>query len=221
MLAVPRIVEKRYGHMACHFLSVEGAVQNSFSVFPVDMNARSIVTSCSPQSKRLVDRRTILAFLGFAGAAASASFGSRSSLANPPLANPATVQAVEAPLVPTPQFDDAFGKIVGNGTPIEGRMVLELPEDAENGNIVPYKITVESPMTDEDHIARVHLLSTQNPQASVATFHFTPLSGKATVAGRMRLAKTQEVIAVALTSSNSLLIARQKVIVGIGGCGTD
>jgi len=125
------------------------------------------------------------------------------------------------PLIPTSQFDDAFAKVVGTGTPVEGQMMLELPEDAENGNIVPYKINVESPMTDEDHIARVDLLSTQNPQAAVATFYFTPLSGRATVAGRMRLAKTQEVVAVALTSQNKLLIARQKIAVGIGGCGTE
>lgn len=137
-------------------------------------------------------------------------------------AGAATAAAADSPpLVPTAHYADAFAKIVGGGTPIEGRMTLELPEDAENGNIVPYKISVESPMTDADHIARVHLLSTQNPQASVATFHFTPLSGKAVVAGRMRLAKTQEVVAVALTSDNTLLIARTTVIVGIGGCGTE
>jgi sulfur-oxidizing protein SoxY len=133
----------------------------------------------------------------------------------------ALATADPAPLVPTAQFEDAYGKIIGGGTPIEGRMTIELPEDAENGNIVPYKISVDSPMTDADHIARVHLLSTQNPQASVATFHFTPLSGKAAVSGRMRLAKTQEVIAVALTSANSLLIARTTVAVGIGGCGAE
>lgn len=125
------------------------------------------------------------------------------------------------PLLPTAQYADALAKIVGGGTPIEGRMMLELPEDAENGNIVPYKISIESPMTDADHVARVHLLSTQNPQASVATFHFTPLSGKAVVSGRMRLAKTQEVVAVALTSDNTLLVARTTVNVGIGGCGTE
>jgi sulfur-oxidizing protein SoxY len=111
--------------------------------------------------------------------------------------------------------------VVGSGTPLEERMMLELPEDAENGSIVPYKISVESPMTADDYIARVDLLSTQNPQASVATFHFTPLSGTAAVTGRMRLAKTQEVVAVALTSSNKLLMARQTVNVGIGGCGTE
>jgi sulfur-oxidizing protein SoxY len=76
-------------------------------------------------------------------------------------------------------------------------------------------------MTEEDHIAEVHLLSTQNPQAVVATFHFTPLSGTAVVAGRMRLARTQEVVAVALTSRNTLIAARAEVEVGIGGCGTE
>jgi len=157
--------------------------------------------------------------LASAGALALAALGARpATAASGP---PAAAAADPAPLVPTRQFEDAFARIVGNGTPIEGRMTLELPEDAENGNIVPYKISVESPMTDADHIARVHLLSTQNPQASVATFHFTPLSGKAAVAGRMRLAKTQEVVAVALTSDDTLLIARTTVSVGIGGCGTE
>jgi sulfur-oxidizing protein SoxY len=138
-----------------------------------------------------------------------------------PSAGAAAGAADTPPLVPTSQYQDAFAKVVGSGTPLEERMMLELPEDAENGSIVPYKISVESPMTNDDYIARVDLLSTQNPQASVATFHFTPLSGKAAVTGRMRLAKTQEVVAVALTSSNKLLMARQTVNVGIGGCGTE
>lgn len=168
-----------------------------------------------------MDRRTVLTS---AGALALTGLGGRPvTAASGPSASAAVAAAAPDPasLAPTRQFEDAFARVVGNGTPIEGRMTLELPEDAENGNIVPYKISVESPMTEADHIARVHLLSTQNPQASVATFHFTPLSGKAAVAGRMRLAKTQEVVAVALTSDNTLLIARTTVSVGIGGCGTE
>lgn len=166
-----------------------------------------------------MDRRTVLTS---AGALALTALGGRPvTAASGPSAAVAAAAPDPASLAPTRQFEDAFARVVGNGTPIEGRMTLELPEDAENGNIVPYKISVESPMTEADHIARVHLLSTQNPQASVATFHFTPLSGKAAVAGRMRLAKTQEVVAVALTSDNTLLIARTTVSVGIGGCGTE
>jgi sulfur-oxidizing protein SoxY len=175
-------------------------------------------TSCSPETA-LVDRRTVLAG---AAAAVLSAVGDKPAHAQATTQVPAAAAAVDPPpLVPTRQFEEAFAKVVGSGTPIEGQMTLELPEDAENGNIVPYKITVDSPMTDADYIARVHLFSTQNPQAAVATFHFTPLSGKAAVSGRMRLAKTQEVVAVAVKSSNSLLIARTLVNVGIGGCGTE
>lgn len=165
----------------------------------------------------LVDRRRVLAGAGAFALAGAA----RPAVAEPDHPAAAAATADPAPLVPTAHYQDALAKIVGNGSPIEGRMTLELPEDAENGNIVPYKIGVESPMTDADHVARIHLLSTQNPQPLVATFHFTPLSGKAAVSGRMRLAKTQDVVAVALTSDNTLLIARTTVNVGIGGCGAE
>lgn len=164
-----------------------------------------------------MDRRAVL--VGAAALAAATTFpGAVFAEADK---SAAAAAADPPPLVPTGQFGEAFAKVVGAGTPSEGRVMLELPEDAENGNIVPYKISIESPMSAEDHIQRVTLLSTQNPQATVAVFHFTPLSGKATVSGRMRLAKTQEVVAVALTSGNSLLIGRQMVDVGIGGCGTE
>ena len=166
---------------------------------------------------RALDRRAVLAS---AGALAAAAMVPAAALAEAAKTTPAAA-ADPPPLVPTAQFGDAFAKVVGSGTPLEGRVVLELPEFAENGNIVPYKISIDSPMTGEDHIQRITLLSTQNPQATVAVFHFTPLSGKATVSGRMRLAKTQEVVAVALTSSNSLLVGRQMVDVGIGGCGAE
>lgn len=178
--------------------------------------ARLTVPPHTP-SLPLVDRRALLRAGGLAFALGWGGGRVRAET-KPPGAGAA---ADPAPLVPTTQFESAYAKIVGNGTPTQGAMALELPEDAENGNIVPYKINVESPMTDSDHISRVHLLSTQNPQALVATFHFTPLSGSATVSGRMRLAKTQEVVAVAVTSHDTLVVARTLVNVGIGGCGVE
>ena len=53
----------------------------------------------------------------------------------------------------------------------------------------------------------------------MATFRFTLLSGKAEVTSRMRLAKTQDVVAVAELSDGRVLLARRKVDVKIGGCG--
>jgi sulfur-oxidizing protein SoxY len=201
MLAVPRTLEKP---------------ASALTAYCLEKIARPIVT-LRTRARQIVDRRTVLAGAGGAVLATLGIGTVRAEGEAPKAAAPAD----PATLAPTSQFQDAFAKIVGNGVPLEGRMTLEMPEDAENGNIVPYMIGIESPMTETEHIARVHLLSTQNPQASVATFHFTPLSGKAQVSGRMRLAKTQEVVAVALTNTNSLLMARTTVNVGIGGCGVE
>jgi sulfur-oxidizing protein SoxY len=158
-----------------------------------------------------IDRRAVLLAGGAMTAAAAGLLGTRSQ----------SLAAVEPVSPYSPQFEEALAKVVGSGFPLKERVTLELPELAENGNIVPYKIEVESPMTEDDYIARVHLLSTANPQPSVATFHFTPQSGKAAVAGRMRLAKTQDVVVIALTNTNTLLETRRSIEVTIGGCGTE
>lgn len=121
----------------------------------------------------------------------------------------------------SPAFEKALAAVLGSRTPEEGKIGMDMPEFAENGNTVPYKIEVESPMTDADYVTRLHLLSTANPQPTVATFHFTPLSGRAAVTGRMRLARSQDVVAVAETSTGALLIGTVPVKVTIGGCGNE
>lgn len=74
-------------------------------------------------------------------------------------------------------------------------------------------------MTENDHIKAMHMLSTSNPQPGVASFTLTPLMGKASIASRMRLAKTQDVVALAEVSDGQFLVARRTVKVTIGGCG--
>ncbi len=126
--------------------------------------------------------------------------------------------AAEGPEERSAAFETAFKRLVGDTIPDAALITMELPEQAENGNIVPYKLEVESPMTEGDYIKTLHLLSTANPNANVATFHFTPQSGKATVTGRMRLAKTQDVVCVAETSSGKLVMGTTRVEVALGGC---
>ena len=118
-----------------------------------------------------------------------------------------------------PSWEEAVKKILGDAKPIDGKMLLDMPEIAENGNTVPFTVSVDSPMSDADHVKAVHIVSTGNPQAAVVTFHFTPESGKASAASRMRLARTQEVIALAELSDGKVLQARKTVKVTIGGCG--
>ena len=113
----------------------------------------------------------------------------------------------------------AVRKILGEAKVSEGKIGIEMPEIAENGNTVPFTITVDSPMTDENHVKAIHVLATANPQPGVASFRFTPLSGKASVASRMRLARTQDIVTVAELSDGRFLMGKRPVKVTIGGCG--
>jgi sulfur-oxidizing protein SoxY len=74
-------------------------------------------------------------------------------------------------------------------------------------------------MTDKDHVKAIHVLATANPQPGVATFRLSPISGKATIASRMRLQRTQDVITIAELSDGRFLMAKRPVKVTIGGCG--
>jgi sulfur-oxidizing protein SoxY len=116
-------------------------------------------------------------------------------------------------------WEETIKKIVGDAKPTEGKLNVDMPEIAENGNTVPFTIKVESPMSDADHVKALHVISSGNPQPGVATFRFTPASGSAMVSSRMRLAKTQDIIAVAELSNGSFLMGKRTVKVTIGGCG--
>lgn len=117
------------------------------------------------------------------------------------------------------RLEEALSKILGTARPTQARMSLELPEIAESGNTVPYAILVDSPMTEQDYVRAVHVLAGANPLPSIASFFFTPASGKAQVGSRMRLARSQDVLAVAELSDGQFLIGRRSVKVTIGGCG--
>lgn len=116
-------------------------------------------------------------------------------------------------------LEDALKKVMGDAKPADGKITLDLPEIAENGNTVPFTLSVDSPMTDTNYVKRLHIFASANPQADVASFTFTPLSGKAAASSRMRLAKTQDVVAVAELSDGKFLLGKRTVKVTIGGCG--
>lgn len=119
-----------------------------------------------------------------------------------------------------PQDADSLIKsILKDAKPAEGKVKLDLPEIAENGNTVPYSIEVESPGTAADFVRAVHVISTGNPQPQIASFHFTPLSGRAAASSRMRLGRTQDIVALAEMSDGRFFVGKRTVKVTIGGCG--
>jgi sulfur-oxidizing protein SoxY len=115
--------------------------------------------------------------------------------------------------------DAAIKGLVGDKTPQAGRITLELPQIAENGNTVPIAVEVDSPMTEQDYCKAVHVFAEENPLPGVASIRFTPACGKARASTRMRLLKTQNVVAVAEMSDGSVYTAKAEVKVTIGGCG--
>ena len=115
--------------------------------------------------------------------------------------------------------EETIKKFTGGKTATEGRIKLDLPEIAENGNTVPMTVSVESPMTEESHVTDVLVVANGNPRAGVVTFHFSPASGVAEANTRIRLATTQDVIAIAKMNDGSLFMTSKQVKVTIGGCG--
>lgn len=115
--------------------------------------------------------------------------------------------------------EDAINAFTGGGEVGSGKITLGAPEIAENGNTVPMEVNVESAMSADDYVAEVLLVATGNPTPSVATFKFTPMSGTAIASTRIRLAKTQDVVAIAKMSDGSMFKDTKTVKVTIGGCG--
>ena len=114
---------------------------------------------------------------------------------------------------------DAMMKVVGDSKPATGKIKLDLPQIAENGNTVPIAAEVDSPMSDADHVKALHLWADKNPRPEVASFRFSPASGKAKVSTRVRLSKTQNIVAVAEMSDGKFYMAKSEIKVTIGGCG--
>lgn len=136
------------------------------------------------------------------------------------LSGAAAMALLPATALATPEkVADEIKKLFGDKKLLPGRIKLELPSIAENGLVVPLNFEVESPMTDKDYVKAVHLFAEGNPSVGVAAFHFSPMSPKAAAAIRIRLAKTQEIVAVAELSNGEVYTVRKEVKVTIGGCG--
>lgn len=118
---------------------------------------------------------------------------------------------------------EAARKLLGDlvkVAPKAGKVRIDAPEIAENGNTVPVTVTVNSPMSPTDYVRAIHVIADRNPQPGVASFMLGPDNGKAEVQLRMRMAESQNVIVVAELSDGSTWTATREVKVTIGGCST-
>jgi len=100
----------------------------------------------------------------------------------------------------------------------QGKVTVELPQLADNGNSVPIRITVDSPMTEADHVKSIHLYSEKNPVRNMANFYLGPRAGKAEINSRVRLAGSQKVTAVAKLSDGSFWYDTASIVVTLSAC---
>jgi sulfur-oxidizing protein SoxY len=134
------------------------------------------------------------------------------------------VAAAGLSLIVRPSYADAAGmeaaiRRVTGGVPLRpGRVQIELAELVENGNAVPVTLSATSPMTDSDHVTTLALFTERNPSPEVAVFRLGARAGKASVSTRIRLATSQQVVAVALMSDGSAWSAKVDVIVTLAAC---
>ena len=108
---------------------------------------------------------------------------------------------------------------ITKGAPVrQGRVKLDMPLLADNGNSVSMSVSVESPMTEADHVRAIHLISERNPEARMASFHLGPRAGSAEITSRVRLAGSQRVVALAEMSDGSFWMGSANVVVTLSAC---
>jgi len=131
------------------------------------------------------------------------------------IALPAMSRAARAQTDPLDPMVWVFTK----GVPVQkGRVKLELPPLADNGNSVPLAVTVDSPMSATDYVKSIHLFSEKNPVRDMARFYLGPRGGRAKVVTRVRLGGTQTVTAIAALSDGSFWSGSAHVEVTLPAC---
>jgi sulfur-oxidizing protein SoxY len=124
-----------------------------------------------------------------------------------------SVAAAAIPMSALASVDDAVAAFTGGAAVTDGAGVtLTAPEIAENGNTVP--ISVDAPGASS-----IMVLAAGNPTPAVVTFNFGELAGAHAASTRIRLSKTQNVIAIAKLADGSFVRTSSEVKVTIGGCG--
>lgn len=108
--------------------------------------------------------------------------------------------------------DEAIATFTGGAAIGEGGVEITAPEIAENGNVVPIEVSAPGAV-------QILVLAPGNPGPEVCYVSFGALAANQRLATRIRLAKTQDVVAVAKMADGSFVQTARTVKVTVGGCG--
>jgi sulfur-oxidizing protein SoxY len=94
---------------------------------------------------------------------------------------------------------------------------LEAPVRAEDPALVPFKIISKIKQSKDHYIKKILVLVDNNPYPYVGEFEFTPESGKADIAMRIRVNSNSYIRAIAQTNDGKLTMTK-KFVKASGGC---
>lgn len=112
----------------------------------------------------------------------------------------------------------ALAQWTGGAVVRPGKVRLEVARLVDNGNTVPLTVSVDSPMTAADHVVAIAVFNERNPLPDVARFTLGPRAGRAAVATRIRLATSQNLVAIARLSDGSYWSHTVDVVVTLAAC---
>ena len=112
----------------------------------------------------------------------------------------------------------AINQVTQGASVKTGKVKLDLPPLVENGNTVPMTVSVDNPMTPENHVKSIHVFNEKNPQPNVGNFYLGQDAGRAQVSTRIRLADSQKITAIAKLSDGSFWSASVDIIVTLAAC---
>lgn len=128
------------------------------------------------------------------------------------------MQAALAALLPkfagaTPaQLQALLTEMFGERPIRHGRVTLDIPPLVENGNAVPMTVAVEG------QAAKLHVFNEKNPQPHIISVTFGAKSGRRSFATRIKLANSQQIIAIAEMPDGSLWRGEASVVVTVAAC---
>jgi sulfur-oxidizing protein SoxY len=107
---------------------------------------------------------------------------------------------------------DAIKALYGKTAEASDKVKMDAPEIAENGAVVP--ISVSSTL---ENVTSIAILVAENPNALAASY-LIPAGTLPSVANRLKMAKTTNVIAI-VEAGGKLYSTSKEVKVTVGGCG--
>ena len=87
--------------------------------------------------------------------------------------------------------------IIGKKKILDNLVDLQVPDTAEDGNVVPLTFRINCTMQKDDYPKKVHVLALENPFPEVAIYEFFSEKGTAEVSFRCRMRTSSFIMVIA------------------------